>query len=284
MVWATSEGRSSGSVRPASDTQKTPSSSPADELRRDLEREACLARAARAGEGDEARPVREHRDELLELLLAADERNRDDRQVGCVERPEGRELALAELEEALCADQVLQAVLAEVADRSVCLEKAARRLGDDDLAAVRRGCDPRRAVDVHADVALLGHERLAGVDAHPDPDRPGPERRLRLGRGGDGVGRPRERDEERVALGVHLDPVVSPEGLADHPPMLFEENGVGRPVLLKETGRPFDVGEEERDRARWQRSCAHGAIISYRNWRCDYENGPVSEAFSRGRT
>ncbi len=99
-----------------------------DELRRDLEREACLARAARAREGDEARPVREHRDELLELLLAADERDRDDRQVGCVERPEGRELALAELEEALCADQVLQAVLAEVADRSVCLEKAARRL------------------------------------------------------------------------------------------------------------------------------------------------------------
>ena len=87
---------------------------PADELRSDLEREACLARAARACDGEEARPVREHRDELLELLLAADERDRDDRQVGCVERPEGRELALAELEEALCSDQVLQAVLAEV--------------------------------------------------------------------------------------------------------------------------------------------------------------------------
>ena len=101
---------------------------PANELRRDLEREACLARAARACKGEEARPVREHRDELLELLLAADERDRDDRQVGCVERPEGREVALAELEEALCADQVLQAVLAEVAQRSVCLEKAARRL------------------------------------------------------------------------------------------------------------------------------------------------------------
>ena len=161
-----------------------------DEFRRELESEPCLARAARARDGDEARPVREHRDELLELPLAADERDRDDRQVGCVERPEGRELALAELEEALGADQVLQAVLAEVADRSLCLEKAARRPGDDDLAAVRRGCDPRRAVDVHADVAFLGHERLAGVDAHPDPDRPGSERPLRLRRGGDGVGRP----------------------------------------------------------------------------------------------
>ena len=119
-------------------------------------------------------------------------------------------------------------------------------------------------MDVHADVALLGHERLAGVDAHPDPDRPGPECPLRLGRGGDGVGRPRERDEERVALGVHLDPVVSPEGLADHAPMLFEEIGVGRPVLLKETSRPFDVGEEKRDRAGWQGWCAHRAIISHR--------------------
>jgi hypothetical protein len=95
---------------------------PSDELRSDLEREACLARAARACDGEEARPVREHRDELLELPFAADERNRDDRQVGCVKRPERRELALAELEEALCPDQVLQTVLAEVADQSVCLK------------------------------------------------------------------------------------------------------------------------------------------------------------------
>jgi hypothetical protein len=62
---------------------------------------------------------------------------------------------------------------------------------------------------------------------------------------------------------------VSPEGLADHPPVLFEESGVGGPVLLKESSRPFDVGEEERHRAGWQRSCAHRAIISYRNWRRD---------------
>ena len=174
----------------------------------------------------------------------------------------GREVAVAELEEALRADRVLQPVFAEVADRSVSRYEAARRLGDDDLSAVRRGCDPRGAVDVHADVVLLGHERLAGVDAHPDPDWARSERCLRLGRGGDGVGRPRERDEERVALGVDLDPVVSAEGLTDRAPMLFEKNGVGRPVLLKETRRSFDVGEEERHRAGWQTSCAHAAIIS----------------------
>ena len=70
---------------------------------------------------------------------------------------------------------------------------------------------------------------------------------------------PREGDEERVALRVHLDAVVSREGLADHPPMLGEEIGVGGPVLLEEPRRPFDVGEEERDRAGWQGCCAHRA-------------------------
>jgi hypothetical protein len=32
--------------------------------------------------------------------------------------------------------------------------------------------DARRAVDVEPDVALLGHERLARVQAHADPNRP----------------------------------------------------------------------------------------------------------------
>ena len=35
------------------------------------------------------------------------------------------------------------------------------------------GGDPRRAVDVDADVALVGQERRPRVDAHPDADRPG---------------------------------------------------------------------------------------------------------------
>ena len=189
-----------------------------DELRGSLKREARLARAARARDGDEPRPVGEQRDQLLELTLAADERDRDDGQIGGVERPEGREVALSELEEALCAGQILQAVLAEIADGSVGRQEAAGRLGDDDLAAVRGGGDPRRAVDVYADVPLVGHERLAGVNAHPNPDRPGLERPLRVDRGGDGVGCPRERDEERVALRVHLDTAVSRVCLADHPP------------------------------------------------------------------
>ncbi len=153
-------------------------------------------------------------------------------------------------------------MLAEIADTSVGAEEAAGRLGEDDLAAVRGGCDPRRSVDVHADVALVGQQRLARVDAHPDADRPGLERLLRVNCGGDGVDRPREGDEERVALGVDFGTVVSREGLADGATVLCEEIGVGGPVLLKETRRPFDVGEEERDRAGRQLPCAHRSIIA----------------------
>ena len=136
IACATSEGTSSGSERPASGTQKTPSRSVPDELGRDLEREAGLPGAAGPGDGEQARAVREQRDELLELVLPPDERARGDRQVRRVERPERREVAVAELVEALGADQVLQAVLAEVADGGVVVEEAAGRLGEDDLAAV----------------------------------------------------------------------------------------------------------------------------------------------------
>jgi hypothetical protein len=54
---------------------------PADELRRDLEREARLARAARARDGDKVRAVREHCHKLVQLPLAADHRRRAHRQV-----------------------------------------------------------------------------------------------------------------------------------------------------------------------------------------------------------
>jgi hypothetical protein len=85
-----------------------------DEFSRHLEGNACLPGAAGPGDRQESRPVRDQRDELLELLLSPYEGDRDDGQVGCVERTERRELAVAKLEEPLCADEVLQAVLAEI--------------------------------------------------------------------------------------------------------------------------------------------------------------------------
>ena len=71
------------------------------ELGGDLERDARLSGSAGAGDSEEARAVGEQRDELLELLLAPDERDRDDRQVGRIERPQRRKVARAELVQVL---------------------------------------------------------------------------------------------------------------------------------------------------------------------------------------
>ena len=83
------------------------------------------------------------------------------------------------------------------------------------------GGDPRRAVDVRPDVALVRHSGVAGVEAHAHADgRPSSScaSRGRLER----PGRRRERDEERVALRVDLDAAVPRERLAQNPPVLGE--------------------------------------------------------------
>ena len=71
------------------------------------------------------------------------------------------------------------------------------------------GRDPRGAVDVDADVALVGHERLAGVEPHPHADRPvrraPPCPRAAAASASAARG---EGDEERVALRVDLDAAV----------------------------------------------------------------------------
>ena len=64
-----------------------------DELRGDLEREPRLPGAARAGHGDEPRPVREQRESLSELSLPPDERAPTIGQVRRVQRPQRREVA-----------------------------------------------------------------------------------------------------------------------------------------------------------------------------------------------
>jgi hypothetical protein len=71
-----------------------------DRLRRQLQRQARLAAAARAGKGEEAVPAQK-RARLGELALAADERGRLDREIRPVQRPRRREGRVAELMEAL---------------------------------------------------------------------------------------------------------------------------------------------------------------------------------------
>jgi hypothetical protein len=81
-------------------------------------------------------------------------------------------------------------------------------------------------MDIKADVALGGDERLAAMDSDPDPYRPRLERPLTVLRRGNRVRCPCERDEERVALRVDLDAAVARERLPQHAPMLAERAGV----------------------------------------------------------
>ena len=231
-----------------------------DELGRDLEREPRLPGAAGARDRDEALPVLEHPDELVQLALAAEQRARRDRQVRRVERAQRRELALAELVELLRAPEVLEAVQAEVGQRNA-VDERARSLRDDDLAAVRGAHHPRRAVDVDADVALVGDDRLTRVDPDPHLHRTVAERLLRFSRGRDGVSRADERDEERVALRVDLDPFVTTEHVAQGSPVLGKQRHVARPVLVQQPRRALDVGEEERDRS--SRELGHRRVKAY---------------------
>ncbi len=98
----------------------------ADELGRDLKRESRLARAARPSDRDDASTL-EQVYELGDFSLAPEERTCRDRQIRRVERPERRELAVTELEEVFRLDEVLQPVLAEVAESSVRSEEVMRR-------------------------------------------------------------------------------------------------------------------------------------------------------------
>ena len=88
--------------------------------------------------------------------------------------------------------------------------------------------DPRRAVDVHPDIALVGDERLARVQAHAHPHRARRERSVPVGRSRECVRGFRERDKERVALRVDLDAAMPRERVAEHAAMLGERIGVAR--------------------------------------------------------
>ena len=110
-----------------------------------------------------------------------------------------------------------------------------------------RGADAGRPVDVDADIALARDRRRAGVDADAHADRAVDPLDL-LGRG-ERVVRATEGDEERVALGVDLDPGMAREDRAQLAPVLGEQVHVALAVLMEQARRTLDVGEQEGDRA-----------------------------------
>src|SRR6185436_5519811 len=112
-----------------------------------------------------------------------------------IDRAERAEVLLescdVELPDTVCDRQVLEPVLAEIAQGDavwqVAGDERARRIGQQHLAAVSGRGDPRRTMDVEADVVVTAESALAGMEAHPHAD----DRRLR----------PRHRGEPTLRLG-----------------------------------------------------------------------------------
>jgi hypothetical protein len=91
------------------------------------------------------------------------------------------------------------------------------------------------------------------------------ESSLSVGRGRDGGCRVRERDEEAVALCVHLDAAVTHESLADELAVRCEDGRVTVSELVEQARRVLDVGKEKSDAAGWQ--LGHGPHRSIRRCR-----------------
>jgi hypothetical protein len=247
-VWATVSATRAESRSAASPTQKTPfrncgtSSAAASSASR------VLPEPPRAGEGQQARALPQQLDDLGQLPLPADERGGRPGQVRVRDRPQGRESLAPELEEPERLGEVLQPVLAEVGQ--LALDKRARRLREEHLAAVPGGGDPRRQVDVRADVALPAAVRAPRVQAHPHPDRAGGQCLLAVAGGRERRGRGRERVEEGVSLGVDLHAATPSERRPQQPPVLGERLLVGLCAqLVQQAGGALDVGEEQGDAA-----------------------------------
>ncbi len=117
------------------------------------------------------------------------------------------------------------------------------------MPAVTRRHDAGGTVHVHPHVAGLGQQRLARVDPHPNSESCLFERLLGRCRCRNRVGGSLERDEERVALSVHLDAPARLERRPHQAVMLGEQLGVPVAQLVKQPRRALDVREEKGDGA-----------------------------------
>src|SRR5439155_21215623 len=159
--------------------------------------------------------------------------------------------------------------------RQVAGRQGAGPLGPTPRAAVSGGGDPRRTMDVEADVVVAAESPFAGVETHPHADR----RRLRprsrsepalcLGSGGDPIeGRAKDR-EEGIPLGADLDPSVSGDRITEELVVRREQGRISITKRRKKSCRAFDVGEEERHRTDGQaalRDRWHSRAPASRSW------------------
>ena len=234
-----------------------------------LDGQPGLARPSGAGEGEEAGgdecvgdvgdftlPAHEAGDGHGEVAPAGVEAS-NRREVGFEPRSD-------HLEQMLGVGQVLQAMLAEVAERDAL---QAGRLGQgpgcrrhQDLLAVARGGD--------ADVAVAAELPVAGVEshAHADPAVGGPfvraDRPLGLDRAGHRSRCAGERDEEGVALGVDLRAARGDEDVAKDAVVLLQDRAVALRELPEKARAALDVGEHEGDRSGGELAGGHVRPVS----------------------
>jgi len=198
--------------------------------------------------------VREHLTHGRELLLAAEKRSPRDREIRPVKRLQGRELAITELKDPLRRTQVLQPVLAEVAEL-VPVDEGRGRVRDEHLSPVAGGRDASGTVDVLAHIPLRRKQRRTRVEPHTHRKL---KDRLRLARRRQCTGGSRKGDEKRIPLSVNLDPALPLKRLPQNSPMLSQPRCVLHlPKLMQKPRRTLDVREQEGDGA--ARQLAHEA-------------------------
>ena len=240
----------------------------------DLQAEARLAGAARAGERQQPRSGQQLPG-LTHLVVTADKARQLRRQViRCrLEGPERRKFAWQpvdqELEESFCASEIFEAMKPEILEgQGGWIHKRARRFRHEHLAAVRGAGDSRGAMHVEAEVFVPDERGLAGVQpdtySHLAAVRPGVLRQglLRLRRAAAGIERAAEHDEERVAFGAQLIPAMRGHSVAKQRVVGQQHVGVALAELLDQPGRPFDITEKEGDGTGGQAHAGEGEGLS----------------------
>ena len=232
-----------------------------EQLGRGLQRESRLAGAAGAGQRHEPRAPQQVRD-VGDLALAPDQRARLLGQVVAqariAERAQRREVLVQarcqELEHMLGTAEVLQPVLAQVAQPRLLAGELGDHSAQEHLAAVPGGEQPRDAVDRRPEEVAVALLALAQVHRHPhtQPRRVGPrlgrERRLPGARGRDGVPRAGERRAEGIADGLDHAPAMLLDDTAQELVVARQRRRHRGGVALPQPRAALDVGEQQCDR------------------------------------
>jgi hypothetical protein len=142
--------------------------------------------------------------------------------------------------------EVLETVSAKRDKREPIRDEFRGRGRNNYLPTVSRRCDPGGMMNIGANVTLFGEERRSGVHAHPQSYRPrGEPLRDRL-RSLDRAPRVRERQEERISLGIDLDAAAPRRLCSNKLPVLGKRVGIRlSSELTKNACRSLDVREDE---------------------------------------